>query len=141
MIEAALDIAIETALRSSTELAAVMGGRVRLYPLSAPNDAPFPHIIFGENQILPWDDPCTKGHEVYVTLRGWCQDNAGGPTATMAQAKRLAGTLRELLDQPLTISGHAVVDHRPETNRALPDADGLSALVVVEHRYWVEASA
>lgn len=141
MIETAIDQAVENLLRGGQDLAAAMGGRVRLYPLSAPAGATFPHIIFGENQILDWGDDCQKGYEIYVTLKVWCRDDVNGPTATMAQSKQLSGLVRELLNTSIAIAGHRVVDHRLETNRSMPDADGLSVLGLVEVRYWVEVSA
>lgn len=141
MIEDALDAALEGTLRGGAGLATVMGGKARLYQLSAPNNAPFPHIIYGENQILPWGDDCGSGHEIYATLKVWAQDNDGGPAATMSQAKRIGGILREMLNVRLEISGFRVVDHRVESNRYMADSDGLSALGLVELRYWVEASA
>ena len=141
MIETALNDALEAAMRGSADLAQAMGGKVRLYPLSAPNDAPFPHIIYGENQILDWGDDCTAGHEIYAPLKVWTQDNEGGPVATLAQAGAIGGLVRALLNTRLAIAGHRVIDHRVETNRYMADGDGLSALGLVELRYWVEASA
>ena len=141
MIETAIDEAIEATLRNDSALATAMGGAARLYPLSAPAAAPFPHIIFGQNQILDWGDDCQEGYEIYVTLKVWCQDNEGGPTVTMAEAKVLCGIVRELLNSSIKIPGFRVVDHRLETNRPMPDGDGLSVLGLVEFRYWVEVSA
>lgn len=141
MIETAIDDAVELSLRDDNELRTAMGGTARLYPLSAPAGAAFPHIIFGENQILDWGDDCLEGYEIYVTVKVWCQDNEGGPTVTMAQAKRLSGLVRERLNSSINIPGFRIVDHRLETNRSMPDGDGLSTLGLVEVRYWVEASA
>lgn len=141
MIDEAFDAAQEAILRGSAALAEVMGGRARLYGLSAPNDAPFPHVIYGENQILPDGDDCREAYEIYSTLYVWARDDERGPAATMAQAKRIGGAVRQLLDVALSIPGFRTVEHRVETTRYMPDADGLSAQAVIEHRYWVEASA
>lgn len=141
MIDEAFDAAQEQALRNSADLGAAMGGRARLYGLAAPNDAPFPHVIYGENQILPDGDDCREAYEIYSTVFVWGRDDANGPEASMAQAKRIGGRVRVLLDGPLAIPGFRTVEHRVESTRYMPDADGLSALGVVEHRYWVEASA
>jgi|GEM_PF-1064872 len=140
MIDEALDNAQEEILRSSADLTDAMGGKTRLYPLSAPGDAPFPHIIHGENQILDWSDRCSEGYEIYATFRIWTQDNDQGRKATLAQAERIGAVVRRLMNDAIAIVGFRVVDHRLETNRYMPDGDGLSALGLVEVRYWVEAS-
>ena len=141
MIDEAFDATQERLLRDSQALADDMGGRVQLYGLSAPNDAPFPHIIHGESQILPDGDDCREAYEIYSTLYVWTRDDTNGPAATMAQAKRIGGLVRTLLDIALPIPGFRTVEHRVESTRYMPDGDGLSALGVIEHRYWVEASA
>ncbi|HAL06351.1 MAG TPA: hypothetical protein DCP26_03205 [Brevundimonas sp.] len=141
MIDEAFDATQEQLLRDSRALADAMGGRVQLYGLSAPNDAPFPHIIHGESQILPDGDDCREAYEIYSTLYVWTRDDEQGPAVTKAQAKRIGGLVRSLLDIALPIPGFRTVEHRVESARYMPDADGLSALGVIEHRYWVEASA
>ncbi len=140
MIDTALDASVETLLRNSSALEAAMGGRTRLYLMSAPNDAPFPHIIHGEAQILDISDNCSEAYEIYVTLRVWTQDNEGGPTETSRQSKHIAGVVRGLL-KGLSITGFRVVEHRPQPTNTFADLDGLSAQAVVSSRYWVEASA
>lgn len=140
MIDAAFDAAVRAALIDNTTLAGEMGGKPRLFELSAPNGAAFPHVIYGDVQILPVAGGCGAAYEIYTTLRVWTRDDENGPVSTLAQAKRIGGRVRELLDAALTLDGHEVIDHGSSANYS-SDADGLSALGVVEVRYWVEASA
>lgn len=140
MIDIALRDAEERVLRENLSLRGEMG-TVRLYPLAAPLKAKFPYIVFGDDQILDQGLPCGAAYEVYASVRIWARDDEAGPTATASQARRLGGYVREALNVRLPINGYRVVDHRVESTRYMTDPDGLSALALVEFRYWVEATA
>lgn len=140
MIDAAFDAAVKAALQNDAPLAEAMGGDLRLFELSAANGSPFPHVIYGDVQIVPVAGGCGAAFEIYTTLRVWTREDETGPAATLAQAKSIGGRVREVLDAPLSIDGHEVIDHGSSANYS-SDADGLSALGVIEIRYWVEASA
>lgn len=146
MIETALRDAVEQVLRTDPRLLGVtellnQAGQPRLYPLSAPNRAKFPYIVFGDDQILDQGLPCGAAFETYVSIRVWARDDEGGPSVTAVQARTLGGYVRAALNARIPIEGYRVVDHRVESTRHMTDPDGLSALALVEFRYWVEASA
>lgn len=140
----AIQNAIESALRGSAAVKSAMGlTTVRLYTLIAPVDAagnaPFPHIIIGEDQIIGDDIECGAASEVAVTVHVYAR--AATPAATRLQAKAIAGAVRTVLTAKLTLVGHEMIDWTYETTRHLKDPDGLTAHSVVSLSYETAPSA
>lgn len=133
----ALQNAMEAALRSSPALAEAMGGRVRLYTLSAGDNAPFPYIVIGEDQIVGDETECAASSEAFTTVHVWSrvEDDV---SASRAQAKAIAALVRTILNAPLPLAGFVVTDWRFETARHLTDPDQRTAHSVVEHRYLID---
>lgn len=140
MIDLALQEAVDAALRGDAQLAALMGGRVRLYTSAAPAGAPFPHLVHGDDQIIPQVQSCGSAFECYAPVHIWTRDDEAGPEANKALAKQIGPRVRDLLSA-LTIPGFRVVESRCETARYFTDQDGLTAHGLIEQRYWVEPSA
>lgn len=133
----ALQTAVELALRASAALAAAMGGTVRLYPLAPPDNAPFPYVVIGEDQILDDETACLASSEAYTTVHCWARD-VDAVSASRAQAKAMAGAVRAALNTALTLEGFSVVDHRFEEARHLTDPDRRTAHAVVTHRFLID---
>ena len=133
----ALQNAMETALRASPALAEAMGGRVRLYTLSANDNAPYPYIVIGEDQVIGDETECAASSEAFTTVHVWSrvEDDV---SASRAQAKTIAGIVRTILNVALPLAGFVVTDWRFETARHLTDPDQRTAHSVVEHRYLID---
>lgn len=133
----ALQNAMEAALRASPALAEAMGGRVRLYTLSAGDNAPFPYIVIGEDQIVGDETECAASSEAFTTVHVWSrvEDDV---SASRAQAKAIAALVRATLNAPLPLVGFVTTEWRFETARHLTDPDQRTAHSVVEHRYLID---
>lgn len=133
----ALQNAVEAALRGSPALATAMGGNVRLYPLAAPDGAPFPHLTIGEDQIVGDETECAASSEVYVTVHAWSRVESD-VSASRGQAKAIAGAVRAALNVSLTVAGFEVIDWRFEDARHLTDPDRRTAHTVLTLRYLID---
>ena len=133
----ALQQAIDTTLRASSDLSAAMGGTVRLYSMSAPVGAPFPHVVIGEDQVLDDSTECADSSEVYTTVHVWTRDQSE-VSESRTQAKRMAGVIRSALKGPMTVTGFDLVLQDFENARHLTDPDGLTAHAVVTHRFLLD---
>lgn len=129
----AMQDAVEAALRGDAAVKAAFAGVTRLYTLSAPVDAPFPHLIIGEDQVVGDDTECGPASDITVSVHVYARgaDPAGG----RREAKTIAGAVRAALSKALTLDGHVVIDWTYETTRHLTDPDGLTAHSVVELTY------
>lgn len=135
----ALQNAVEAALRASPVLAEAMGGRVRLYTLSADDNAPFPYIVIGEDQIIGDETECAASSEAFTTVHVWAQ--AGDDevvSVARVQAKAIAALVRTTLNVALPMAGFVTTEWRFETARHLTDPDQRTAHSVVEHRYLID---
>lgn len=129
-----LQIGVEASLRAWQPLAAAMElERARLYDI-APTNAPYPHGVFGEDQVLDDAVECIDGAEAYVTLHFW--DQADPPN--LKRVKRMAKAGRDALLANLVIAGHEVVLIEHDSTRAFLDADLQSGHAVVTMRLLLE---
>lgn len=135
----AIQDAVEDALRDDAGVTAEFDGTTRLYTMSAPNGAPYPYIVIGEDQIIGDDTECASGSEVVVTVHVWAR--ATTPTETRRQQKRIAGAVRAALVQPLALDGHTMDEWELESLQHLTDPDGLTGHSVLSVRYLTTATA
>lgn len=133
----ALQNAVEAALRGSAALAGTMGGTVRLYPMAAPDGAPFPHLTIGEDQIVDDETECLASSEAFTTVHVWARVE-NDVTASRADAKAIAGAIRAAINRSLTVTGFVVVECRFQTARHLTDPDRRTAHSVVEHKLLID---
>lgn len=134
----ALQQAIETTLRASEELKTAMGlATVRLYTVSAPNEAQLPYVIIGEDQIIDDSTECAESSEVFTTVHVWSRVTEG-VSASRVQAKKMAGAIRAALKTEFAVPGFDVVLRDFENTRHLTDPDGLTAHAVVSHRFLLD---
>ena len=133
----ALQNAVEAALRASPALAQAMGGRVRLYPLAAPHDAPFPYLTIGEDQIIGDGTECLDSSEAFTTIHVWARvDN--DVSESRAQAKRIGAAVRAAINRDLVVDGFEVTECEFQTARHLTDPDQRTAHTVIEHRLLLD---
>ncbi|MGH6979038.1 MAG: DUF3168 domain-containing protein [Brevundimonas sp.] len=134
----AVQNAVESALRGSEAVKAAMGlATARLYPLAPPDDALFPYLVIGEDQIIADETECSAGSEVYVATHVWTriEDDVSG---SRAQAKQIAGAVRTAIGRDLNVIGFDLVECRFEDTRHMTDPDKRTAHAVVTHRLMVE---
>lgn len=137
---AALQIAREAVLRANASVVAQFpAGKTRIYSLSAPVGAPFPHLITGDDQVIGDDAACVGGSEIVSTIHVKARE--GTLAASLLKAKTLAGAVRAALDAQMTLTGHRMVDWQFETTRHLTDPDLLTAHSVVTVNYYTEPTA
>lgn len=133
-----LQVAIEATLRESEDLRAAMGlSVVRLYTMSAPNDAPYPYIIIGEDQIIDDATECADSSEAYTTIHVWTR-NDGDVAASRRQAKAIARVLRPALKGLADFSNFVVTLAEFKSAFHQTDPDGLTAHSVVKHRFLLD---
>lgn len=133
----ALQNAVEAALRGSTALAQAMGGRVRLYSLAPPNDAPFPYLTIGEDQIVGDETECSESSEAYTTIHVWSRID-GDVSASRVQAKTIGAVVRSTINRRLHVAGFEVTECEFRTARHLTDPDRRTAHTVIEHRLLLD---
>jgi len=136
---AAFQAAIEAVLRADVAVKAAFGGTTRLYTLTGPVNAPFPHIVIGEDQIIGDDVPCGPASSIIVTVHVFAQEPT--PAETRIKAKAIAAAVRAALTVQLAVTGHLVVDWQFEGARHLTDPDGLTAHAVLTFEYYTAPSA
>ena len=86
---AAVQNAVEAALRAAAAVKSEFGGTTRLYTLSAPIDAPFPHIVIGEDQVIGDDVPCGSASTIVVTVHVLARETT--PAGSRLKATASAG--------------------------------------------------
>jgi hypothetical protein len=117
----ALRAAILSRLSADAELAALMGGTVRLHD-EPPRAAEPVYAVFGEAAARDWSSDGGCGHEHALAIVVWAKP--GSAKTALAAAERMADLLH---DSSLALSGHRLVliratglesDRDGETNRA-----------------------
>lgn len=133
-LDAALQKAVYDTLLADTALAVEMGGAVRVYD-SVPDNAIFPYLSIGSDQIVDNGTSCSNGSEAFVEVHVWSR------AVGRVEAKKISGAVRAALDMPLVITGHKVIVHGFQDARHLNDPDGITAHSVVSFRYLTEEAA
>ena len=113
----ALQQAIYTALTNLAPLTSLLGGP-RIYD-DTPLPVVFPYITFGQSTLREASTSTEPGDEHIVTLHVWSRARG------RSQAHAIIDLLRAALhDQPLTLTGHHLVNLRHEFSDARRDPDG-----------------
>lgn len=121
--------AIVAALRSSAAVATICGSRIFD---RVPADPTFPYIAIGEEQLIDDGNSCFDAYEVFVTLQCWSR--AVGKT----QAKDLAATVIDALNQPLAVTGFTCVEGHFRDASTLTERDGLTERTILTFRYLLD---
>lgn len=99
----ALRAAILTRLAADAELAALMGGSVRLHD-EPPRAAEPVYAVFGDAAARDWSSDRSAGHEHEAAIVVWAKP--GSAKSALDAAERIAALLH---DAPLAPAGHRLV--------------------------------
>ena len=133
----ALQDAIEAALRADTGLKAAMGLQIaRIYPMSAPNGAPYPYVIIGGDQVIDDSTECADSSEVITTVTPFARDDED-VNQSRRQAKAMAAEIRRIV-KSVAVPGFDVVLAEFETTNHRTGTDGLTAFSPVNHRFLLD---
>ncbi|WP_292052151.1 DUF3168 domain-containing protein [Brevundimonas sp. UBA5866] len=136
----AVQAAVEAALRTSDVVQESFApDSVRVYVMAPPLDAPFPHILIGDDQVIGHDTECASSSEVAVNVHVYAREAT--PVQSRAKAKRIAGAVRMALTRQLTLEGHVCDDWIYDDTQHMTDPDRLTAHSVVRLTYWTTATA
>lgn len=113
----ALQQAVVAALSADSGLLAALGGP-RLYD-DTPQPLSFPYVTIGQTTIRASDGDLAPADEHIFTLHVWSR--AKGRREALAIIGELC---RALHDQPLTLTGHRLVNLRHDFSEARRERDG-----------------
>jgi hypothetical protein len=126
-----LQKSIHIALTADATLASQLGG-ARIYD-DVPDNASFPYITFGQTSLRDWSTGSDEAHEHAITLHVWSQANG------REEALRIMDTVKSVLhDQPLTLSGHRLINLRHEFSGTRRNPDGETVHGTVRMRATTE---
>lgn len=126
--------AIATTLCADNELAALFGGKVRLYQ-DVPANPSFPYITIGEGHLVPDVSDCIDGAEIYPVLHIWSR--ASG----FEEAKKIAATgWTALRDATFNMTEtRCVLFERDQLgDQELRDPDGVTKHIACHYRALCE---
>lgn len=130
----ALQRAIHTALTGDAALTQLLGdGRVYDH---VPRHVDPPYITFGQSTERDWSTGSDEGHEHILTLRVW-SDGRG-----RKEIQAVVARVRTLLhDQPLTLTGHRLINLRHDFTEVRRSGDGETLRGLVRFRAVTEPAA
>ena len=127
----ALQQAIFSTLTNDAPLVALLSGE-RVYD-EVPARADFPYIAFAQTTERDWSTGSEEGIEHTLTMHVWSR--GGG----RKEALDILGAVRSALnDQPLSLTGHRLVNLRHELSEARRDPDGETYHGIVRFRAVTE---
>ena len=127
----ALQQAIFATLTADAPLLALLGAP-RLYD-DVPQAADFPYLTFGQSLDRDWSTGTEPGNEHTLTLHVWSQARGKKETHEIIDALRTA-----LHDQPLSLTGHRLVNLRVTELSAARDKDSQLTRVTLRLRAVTE---
>jgi hypothetical protein len=130
----ALRRAILAVAYNDAELAALMGGQVRLYD-EPPRAADPVYGVFGSASARDWSTDTDRGHEQTVTLVIWAK--AGSARTALLVAERISVLLD---DASLSLDGHRLVNLRVTSTDADRERDSNLARATVRLRAVTEVA-
>ena len=131
----ALRAAILAATQGDAELAALMGGAVRIYD-EPPRAAAPVYAVFGDARARDWSTASDRGHEQDAAITVWGEE--GSARAALRVAERIA----RILDRAaLVLDGHRLVDLRVTDVEARRDGGSRLARVTLRLRAVTEVTA
>lgn len=127
----ALQIAVYAALAADASVTALIGAG-KIFD-DVPREAEFPYIVFGQGLERDWSTGAEAGSEHVLVLHVWSRHS--GRRETLEVMKAVCGALD---DQPLTLSGHRLVNLRHEVSEARRADDGETYQGIVMFRAITE---
>ena len=127
----ALQQAVFSALTGNAPLIALLSGE-RVYD-AVPARAEFPYVTFAQTSERDWSTGSEEGSEHILTLHVWSRG------AGRKEALDIIGAVQTaLIAEPLTLSGHRLVNLRHELSEARRDPDGQTYHGIVRFRAVTE---
>ena len=127
----ALQKAFFLQLTADAALALLLGGP-RIYD-DVPVRGEFPYVTFGQTTERDWSTGTDDGAEHVVTLHVWSR------AAGRKEADEILDAVKAALhNQPLSLTGHRLVNLRHEFSDARRDADGESYHGITRYRAVTE---
>lgn len=134
----ALQDAWEAALRADAGLKAAMGlATIRLYTVTAPNGAPYPYVVIGNDQVIDDSTECADSSEVITTVTPYARVDEG-VAESRRQAKAMAAEIRRIGKALDSVVGFSVTLAEFETTNHRIGTDGLTAFSPVNHRFLLD---
>jgi hypothetical protein len=96
-----------------------------------PSNPTFPYVTIGEGDTIDDGTGCFDGSEVTVTVDIWSR------TASFGEVKLIAGAIRDVLAQPLTLANFNNPAGEFVLARWLRDPDGITKHGALQFRYLV----
>src|SRR5262245_39109584 len=128
-----LQQSVFAALTADSALTSLLGG-ARIYD-DVPQGTGLPYLTLGQSTERDWSTGTEDGNEHILTLHVW--SNARGKK----QAHDIIAAVRSALhDQPLTLTGHRLVNLRHEFSEARRDPDGEAIHGIARFRAVTEPS-
>ena len=127
----ALQQSVFAALAADAALTTLLGGP-RIYD-DVPQASAFPYVTFAQSSERDWSTGTDPGTEHVLTLHVWSQATG------KRQAHEILAAVRGVLhDQPLTLTGHRLVNLRHEFDETRRDPDGETIRGLVRFRAITE---
>lgn len=123
---------LQAAMVMALKGASIAGSRI--YDVVPPS-AVFPYVTLGDVQVLPDKADCIDGVEVFPQVDVWSRTQGYGEVKTIVKA-----IMDALDDQPLTLTGFAVVVFEHQSTQYLRDPDGLTRHAAITFRGLIQPS-
>lgn len=121
---------IVTLLKASSDLSALIGGRV--YD-RVPEGVQFPYVSFGPSDEISDDADCIDGFEVTMQLDVWSRA-VGFP-----ECRRIVDAVRKALPEDgILLADNALVTFNHRISRVFRDTDGLTSHGAMTFEAFVE---
>nr|DAE48857.1 MAG TPA: hypothetical protein [Caudoviricetes sp.] len=117
-------------LKASTELSALIGGRV--YD-RVPEGVQFPYVSFGPSDEVSDDAECIDGFTVTMQLDAWSR------AVGLPECRRITDAVRKALSvENIQLTDNALVTFNHVTTRIFRDPDGLTSHGAITFEAFVE---
>lgn len=122
-------LALQGALFKALRAAGVAAGQVFD---KVPDDAEFPYVTIGDDQVIGDDDECQDASRVTSRIHGWSRA-PGFP-----EVKAIAGSIRTaVMAASLAIDGFEIIATEFVQTQFLRDPDGLTSHSVTEFSFLI----
>lgn len=133
----AFPIAQNAALRASTDLRAAMGlATARIYSV-VPENAPFPYVVRGQDQIVETRHDCGVQGQIFSTVNIWSKPEPSSD----AEVRAIGAAVKSALGANLALDGHVIDEWDVQTEAYSTDPDGSSRGRLVLHYQTTEVVA
>ena len=135
----AIQVGVSAVLMNDPGVIAAFGGTPRVWDRvpadSSTQQAVFPYITIGEDQLIPQINQNTNVTEVFVKVEIWSR------AANKGEVKQIAGAVRDALDTFIPLIGHDVISHTAHHVIYRREGDGLTERAIYTQRYQTGPSA